>query len=398
VRVVDLEAPSAPIDLIQPGTGSAYRSALIIARRHGRPCAYLTVPVGDEGLLTAAAVEALLAPLRLRLTGEAPPPPTTTRSPTITVVIVTCANSDRVVRCVTSILACSYGEFDVVVVENAPAISCTDAALREAFGAERRLRYIEEPLRGTSRARNAGLAVATGEAVAFVDDDVVVDPGWLRAVGAGFGSGVGCVTGLIAPFSLDTPGQTLFEVFAGFNKGFEYEVFDMHARDKADRLWPYAPGSIGSGGNMALLTALARRLGGFDIALGGGTIALGGEDLDLLLRVLLDGEQIVYDPAAMVFHEHPKDQPGLRRRAYSYGIGLSAMLTKQLRAGPRLPLLRAIPAGIRLTFNPASRKNLQRGDEFPSGLALLERVAMLAGPFAYVLSVARNRVRGGRPG
>ncbi|PRC62799.1 glycosyl transferase family 2, partial [Mycobacterium sp. ITM-2017-0098] len=66
-----------------------------------------------------------------------------------------------------------------------------------------------EPRPGLSRARNTGLSAATGEVVAFTDDDVVVDRHWLSAIARGFSRGpaVSCVSGIVAAAELRTPAQ-----------------------------------------------------------------------------------------------------------------------------------------------------------------------------------------------
>src|SRR5437764_12117481 len=52
-----------------------------------------------------------------------------------------------------------------------------------AVAERHRARYIElETPRGANAARNAGVRVASGELIVFVDDDVEVPPGWLGAV------------------------------------------------------------------------------------------------------------------------------------------------------------------------------------------------------------------------
>jgi GT2 family glycosyltransferase len=314
----------------------------------------------------------------------------TVNSPSISVVVTTCEGNTTLVRCINSILACGYQDVEIIVVDNRPQTSSAAAVLEEHFANDARVRYARETRPGLSYARNAGLRLAEGEIVAFTDDDVVVDENWLRAIAQAFVPGVGCVTGLIMPLAIETPAQALFERFAGFGKGLERRCFEL-ADSGEDRLFPYAPGAFGSGANTALRKSLAERLGGFDVKLGTGTIARGGEDLDLYIRLLLAGEKIVYEPAALLYHEHPSDPQGLRRRAFDYGVGLTAMLAKQLFGGPRRPLLRAAPAGISYLFDPRSRKNVSRGDGYPRKLVLLEVFGMLVGPFAYALSAYRPR-------
>ena len=75
------------------------------------------------------------------------------------------------------------------------------------------IRYLVEVHAGLSRARNAGLADALYDWVAFTDDDVLVDPWWLRGVERGIrrGAEVGCVTGLVPPASLVEPAQRYFD-------------------------------------------------------------------------------------------------------------------------------------------------------------------------------------------
>ncbi|HWX51853.1 MAG TPA: glycosyltransferase, partial [Solirubrobacteraceae bacterium] len=253
--------------------------------------------------------------------------------------------------------------------------------------------YVAEPRRGLAYARNAGLAHAVGEIVAFTDDDIVVDRNWARALGAAFAPDVGCVTGLLLPLRLDTADQALFERFAGFGKGLERRRFDR-GNGSGDPLFPYAAGKFGSGANTALRRSVAERLGGFDVGLGAGTPAAGGEDLDMYVRLLLAGESLVYEPAAVARHEHPANAAGLRRRVFSYGVGLTAMLTKQLLSGPRLPMLAGAPAAVRYLLDSSSRKNAARGEGYPRRLIALELLGMLAGPAAYARSVRRASTLG----
>ncbi len=310
---------------------------------------------------------------------------------TISVIVTTCGGNSMLIRCINSVLACEYDNVEVIVVDNRPGSGTTSALLAEHFANDVRVRYTREGRPGLSYARNAGLTLAEGEVVAFTDDDVVVDEGWLQAIANAFAPEVACVTGLIMPLALDTSTQALFERFAGFNKGHERLSFQLADRHE-DPLFPYAPGAFGSGANTALRKSVALRLGGFDVELGTGTAACGGEDLDMYIRLLLAGERIVYEPAAVLFHEHPSGDGGLRRRVFTYGVGLTAMLTKQLVAGPRLPLLRAIPSGVGYLLDAGSRKNVSRGAEYPRTLTVLERLGMIAGPLAYALSVFRSRV------
>ena len=158
-------------------------------------------------------------------------------------------------------------------------------------------------------------------------------------------------------------------------------------------MYPYAPGTIGSGANTILRRSVALELGGFEPTLGAGTLALGGEDLDLYMRLLLRGQAIAYEPSAIVWHEHPDGPQRLRSQVYRYGVGLGATFAKQLFRGPaRRELLRAVPAGVRYGTDPQSRKNAAKGDDYPRSLDWLERAGVVAGPVAYALSATAGRL------
>ncbi len=396
VHVLDLDRPIESLTLTLPD-GQPCRTAILLVRHHGRPLGTRLVALDESGCASTEEVLSACASLRAGAKcGAAEPPPSddahAARQP-ISVVIATCGTRPAtLVRCVDSVLACGYDAVEVIVVDNRPDSPVAKAVIGEHYAEEPRVRYAPEPRRGLSHVRNRGLELAKGELVAFTDDDVVVDGGWLHAIAGAFTSDVSCVTGLIMPLAIGTPTQALFERFAGFNKGFERRSFAL-AHNADDPLFPYAAGTVGSGANTAVRKSVALRLGGFDVKLGAGTASCGGEDLDLYVRLLLAGETIVYEPAAVILHEHPADPEGLRRRVFGYGIGLGAMLTKQLVSGPRLPLLRAAPRGVRYALDPTSTKNAARGGDYPGKLVRRERLGMLAGPVAYLRSARASAVR-----
>src|SRR5262249_25581570 len=104
----------------------------------------------------------------------------------LSIVVSTCANPETTIDCVRTILAAVRERFEVIVVENRPEASPVAAALAAAFPGDERVRYVEERRPGLSSARNAGLAAAQGELVAFTDDDVHVDECWDTAVRMAF--------------------------------------------------------------------------------------------------------------------------------------------------------------------------------------------------------------------
>jgi hypothetical protein len=172
-------------------------------------------------------------------------------------------------------------------------------------------------------------------------------------------------------------------------RGFERRTYEI-AHPPPDRpLFPFTVGDLGSGQNMAFRRDLLRHLGGFDPALGTATPALAGEDLEAMLRVLLAGHKVVYEPRAIVRHEHQREYEQFKRRVWGYGVGLTACLTKAVVENPRrlLPMLaRKLPRGLAYALSPRSSKNIGKQQDYPRELTWLELRGMAYGPVAYARS------------
>ncbi len=153
---------------------------------------------------------------------------------------------------------------------------------------------------------------------------------------------------MIAPRELDTLPQQWVEGNATYDKGLQRRVFDTGVHRPADPLFPYTAGAFGSGANMAFRTDYLRRRRGFDAALGTGTVAMGGDDLAAFYDVVSDGHRLVYEPGAIVLHQHYRDYAALRRQTYGYGAGLGAHLTRCLIADPRLAFALVLSAATAL--------------------------------------------------
>ncbi|MGH2852129.1 MAG: glycosyltransferase, partial [Solirubrobacteraceae bacterium] len=366
-----------------------YHSALLIATRDDAPVAVASLALEGATRVEPATMRTLFGATSVAATG--PSPPASGALPPVSVIVTTCKQPDSVIETVASLLACEPPPLEVIVVENRPVGSPVGTALRERFGGDQRVRYVEEHRAGLSWARNAGIAVAHGEIVAVTDDDVLVDRRWLEWIGRAFASepDVACVTGLILPGDLETESQVFIEQFAGFGKGFERRVFRLST--PTSPLSPFAAGEYGSGASTAIRRSVMWELGGFDRDLGAGTLARGGEDLDLFIRVLLAGHAIVYEPAAIIWHRHPDTTQHLRREIFGYGIGLSAMITKQMASGQALAVLRRIPRAIRFLRDPTSRKNVRKGDTYDRRYDWIERAGIAYGPVAYFRSRMQQR-------
>lgn len=207
-------------------------------------------------------------------------------------------------------------EFEVVVVDNG-STDATAAVVAAWAARHPGVRRVYEPAPGVSRARNAGIAAARGPVVAFVDDDVVTEPGWLEgALGAwDRWPEAGIVCGP-ADLRLAAPAPRWF----GAEIGTWYSTVDFGPEPRVlDR-----PDEVPWGLNLAVRTDLARAAGGFAEHLGRTEGDLrGGEEARFVAWIRAAGAPVVYEPRAAVHHVVPAERlrlGWLLRRAWDGGL------------------------------------------------------------------------------
>ena len=98
--------------------------------------------------------------------------------PRVSVVIPHLNQPDFLERCLASLAAGRRAPDEVIVVDNGSQV------LPEALCAAHGARLLVEPEPGPGPARNRGVAVASGDILAFIDADCLADPGWLAAAEA----------------------------------------------------------------------------------------------------------------------------------------------------------------------------------------------------------------------
>jgi O-antigen biosynthesis protein len=339
VGVVDLERGLNDLDFGRTADGVAYGEALLLVRSHGQPLA--TVMVGlESGAISAARLERALARIG---NGAAPAEREVDRAqpPFVSVVVPTAGRPERMATCIGALRALRYPNFEIVIVDNSPADPGTREAVAAIAAEDPRVRYVAEPLPGSSVARNRGIREARAELLAFTDDDVQVDPEWLSWMVEPFlrDRQVGVVTGLVLPARMDTPEQRWFEEYSGFGKGLEPRLYDLDEHRAPDNLlYPYWGAAFGSGNSMAFRRNVIEGIGGFDPALGAGSPARAGADVEAFSHAILDGSRLAYEPRALCWHDHRTHSAALKRQTFAYGAGFTAILTKSVLREPRLAL------------------------------------------------------------
>ena len=102
-------------------------------------------------------------------------------SPFLSIIICTRNRADELVNCLPELArqAKHFSDVEVVIVDNG-STDDTKAVVNQASAHHGFIfRYETEPTAGLSRARNRGCAVALGEVLAYVDDDVRIGPVWI---------------------------------------------------------------------------------------------------------------------------------------------------------------------------------------------------------------------------
>jgi len=345
--------------------------------------------------------------------------------PSISVVIPTIVSRvEELGHCIQSIEQVDYPDYEVILVDNRRLLPADDP-LPSLVLDRPWLRVVREARPGVSAARNAGIANANGEVIAFTDDDVRVDTRWLRSIGLrmALNPQIDALSGLILPTELETPAQIWFERYYGGFSGqrtFTPVTLELLQKRKqplhgskvivrnakgieTQRISILGIGGFGAGANMAFRKTVLDRIGGFNIHLGVGTPARGGEDLFAMISILWSGGEIGYEPGAFVHHRHRREYTELLTQLGGYGEGFTAMLTALVRNNPQhsLSIFSQLPEVLKWkTVQGIERIRGRKSDGpteqwarplYPLELLIRECKAYFKGPAAYFRSRAMWR-------
>jgi O-antigen biosynthesis protein len=223
--------------------------------------------------------------------------------PRVSVVVCT-YNGARTIRdCLDGLSRLDYPDYEVIVVDD----GSTDAT--GVIARQYDCRLIQTENRGLANARNTGLAAATGEIIAYLDDDAYPDPDWLRYLAATFlrtgYAGVGGPN--IAP-----PGDGPIAECVARAPGGPVHVL------VTDREAEHIPGC-----NMAFRKSCLEAIGGFDPQ-----FRTAGDDVDVCWRLQERGWTLGFHPAAMVWHHRRNSLRTYWRQQIGYGRA-EAMLERK---------------------------------------------------------------------
>lgn len=238
--------------------------------------------------------------------------------PYVSIVICTYNRAELLRATLDSLLRLSsLDRSETIVVDNASTDSTrqvADAFLGANAGAIR-ARCVTERKQGLSAARNAGIRAASGDIVAFLDDDAIPGAAWLRTIAETFEArpDVAAMGGPIRPmFESGRPDWLI--------KPFEppYTIVDLGSGIK-----PYPPHWHPFGANMAIRRSALERHP-FPESLGRkGNLLLSGEETWLFEQLKRQGRTVLYHPEMEVDHFIPASRltvEWIMKRYYYQGV------------------------------------------------------------------------------
>jgi len=231
------------------------------------------------------------------------PFPASRRWPRVSVVVCS-YNGARTIRdCLDGLAHLSYPDFEVIVIDDG---STDDSA---AIAGEYDVRLIRTENRGLAAARNTGLEAASGEIVAYLDDDAYPDPYWLHYLVDAFLTSAHVAVG--GP-NLPPPGDgAIADCVANAPGGPTHVLL-------SDREAEHIPGC-----NMAFRRDALRAIGGFDPQ-----FRVAGDDVDVCWQLQKRGWTLGFSPAAVVWHHRRSSVRAYWKQQRGYGRAEALLETK----------------------------------------------------------------------
>jgi glycosyltransferase involved in cell wall biosynthesis len=230
--------------------------------------------------------------------------------PAISVVVPAYNEAGRIADCLASLRdEAATVPLEIIVVDNGSTDSTAELARAQAD------QCLVLPGHTVGALRNAGVAAARADVIAFIDADCTVRPGWASAVLCSLELGA-CVTGA----KCGVPDQSSWMERVWFGHGQRGRT----------------PASYVNSGNMAVRRDDFAAIGGFDATL------TSGEDYEFCQRAAVRGPIISDDRIGVVHHGNPKRVREFYRRERWHGLGALA----SFRNDPRdLPLIATLTFG-----------------------------------------------------
>ena len=229
----------------------------------------------------------------------------------VTVMIPTQRRLDGLAVAARSVFAqvgVDFAALELVIVDNDQAPSAQAMTEMLASGAPFPVHYVHEPRPGVAHARNAGMAKAGGDLIAFLDDDEEAPVGWLAALLAAQARYEADV--VFGPVKARAPTRV------AKHRDYLERFFSREGPAEAGIIDHY----YGCGDSLLRRAALPDPVAPFAVERN----HIGGEDDMLFGHMQANGATFAWEPAAWVWEDPVSDRLSLGytlRRAFAYGQG-----------------------------------------------------------------------------
>jgi GT2 family glycosyltransferase len=231
--------------------------------------------------------------------------------PLFSVIVPTYNRLDKLALCLDALAKQDLPreQFEVIVVDDAGGRALDELVVPYRQTLNLTL-LCQERNGGAGAARNAGAAVATGQYLAFTDDDCAPEPGWLSALARAVEEHPNA---LISGRVENAAGGNLY---AAVNHALTGEICENLWR-RGD-VYKYATAN-----NIAVPREEYLRLGGFNPE-----IRPAAEEREFYHHWLAAGLPTTRQPEALVRHDHAQDLGSFLRMHRRYGCGARALLER----------------------------------------------------------------------
>jgi glycosyltransferase involved in cell wall biosynthesis len=273
----------------------------------------------------------------------------------------------------------------VFVVDNNSTDDTADVIAECAPDFGRRFHHVVERRPGKSHALNTGIAMGTGDLVAFLDDDELISPEWYRAIASSFADAdVGFISGRCLP-RWPAPAPEWLPT--------EYSAV-VGIIDGGPRVREFRGDYNGTlhGGNSVVRRAVLSRVKPFSPDLGPrqDRRLLSCEDEEMHLQLLEAGERGLYVPALLIEHfVHPGRISRRYHRQWCFWRGVSKSRLHE-RHPSGLPTIAGVPrflfgAAVRgfVGMTPLPFVGRRAPQRFSSELALWDLAGFIYGRLFY---------------
>lgn len=238
----------------------------------------------------------------------------------VSAVICTRNRPDKIGTAVESVLANTYPNFDLTVIDQSTNDE-TETIVRRIGEGDKRVRYQRMNKSGLSRAYNQAITSTTGPMIAFTDDDCIAPTDWIEKI--------------VKAFEQESDGELMYgQVVPAFPENDGDVLTPLLQFEKPERL-DRANGFrvFGMGANFAARRSLFERAGLFDEALGGGGPLKSSQDFDLAYRAYRRNAPILLRPEVIIRHDGRREREDWPTLLQAYGFGDGAFYSKHIRCG-----------------------------------------------------------------